>query len=162
MMKIIDFLMNNIFILVIVFGALASLFGKAGSKKKPGQMPSFGGGSNPRVGTPQSSHTEDHSLPERSDGQQVYQTAPKEEQQRSNLQRSQPVRGYDAPEPQAAALDRSISRTPVGRPKAENPLEVTSTKRSALANALQGDDIRKAVLWAEILGPPRAKKPYRK
>lgn len=163
MMKIIDFLMNNIFILVIVFGALASLFGKAGSKKKPSQMPDFGGGGLPRMQNPQNSGREvrqERPQHERAEAQPVYQAAP---EQKVKQRESVPVRERnDAAASQTSALERPAQRAAAVKAKTPDALESPSAKRGALAASLQEDDLRKAVIWAEVLGPPRSKRPYRR
>jgi hypothetical protein len=165
-LKIIEFLMNNIFIVVIIFGALASLFGKAGSKKKPRQMPDFGGGGLPRSLFPQASErepSEDRPLQERTEGQSVFRSQSEQERQQSanpsySSRDSETLSGA----PQIASLQRSLERASASKVVAPAAAERKSAGQSAIAATVQADDLRKAVIWAEILGPPRAKRPFRK
>jgi DNA-binding transcriptional regulator YdaS (Cro superfamily) len=165
-LKIIEFLMNNIFIVVIIFGALASLFGKASSKKKPGQMPDFGGGGLLRTLFPQAGEREpslDRPLQERSEGQPVYRTD-SEPQRQHSANSSQLSRETDeaAGASQIASLQRSLERASAAKAKAQVAAERKTAGQSAVPTTVQADDLRKAVIWAEILGPPRSKRPYRK
>lgn len=158
--------MNNIFIVVIIFGALASLFGKAGSKKKPSQMPDFGGGGLPRNLFPQASErepSEDRPLQERTEGQPVYRSQPEQERQHA-ANPALPTRESEllSGAPQIAALQRSLERAATSKAMAPAAAERKPAGQSAIAATVQADDLRKAVIWAEILGPPRAKRHYRK
>ncbi|OBZ08175.1 MULTISPECIES: hypothetical protein [Bacillales] len=164
-MKIIEFLMNNIFIVVIIFGALASLFGKASSKKKPRQMPDFGGGGLPRTLFPQSEREPSLDPPqqEHTEGQPVYRTDSDPQRQRSAYP-SQLARETDeaAGTSQIASLQRSLERASASKALAQATAERKSAGQSAARTTVQADDLRNAVIWAEILGPPRSKRPYRK
>lgn len=165
-MRIIEFLMNNIFIVVIILGALASLFGKAGSKKKPGRMPDFGGGGLPRTLFPQASDREsnlDRPLAERTESQPAYRTRPEQERQHS-ANPALASRDHEAPAGplQMPALELAIKRAGTGKAKAPDAAERKPDAQSAIAASVQAHDMRKAVMWAEILGPPRSKRPYRK
>jgi hypothetical protein len=164
-MKIIEFLMNNIFIVVIIFGALASLFGKSGSKKKPGRMPDFGGGGLPRssnAGEP-GNEQEERPLPGPAAGQSVYRTQPQ------NVREEYETPAYKAREtevlnqtPQVAPSQRTLQQAANARGKAAKAAERNSAPQSALTAHARADDLRRAVVWAEILGPPRSKRPFRK
>lgn len=165
-MRIIEFLMNNIFIVVIIIGALASLFGKAGSKKKPGRMPDFGGGGLPRTLFPQASDREpnlDRPLAERTESQPAYRTRPEQERHYS-ANPAQASRDAETPAGtlRTPALELAIQRAGTGKAKAPDAAERKPGAQSAIAASVRADDIRKAVIWAEILGPPRSKRPYRK
>lgn len=148
-MRIIEFLMNNIFIVVIIFGALASIFGKAGSKRKPNQMPDFGGGGLP--------------LSERTESQPVYRNRPEQERQPlADPSYSSREADATARTPQTAALERALPSAAASRAKPLAATDRQSASQSAIAASVKAEDIRKAVVWAEILGPPRSKRPYRK
>ncbi|MNE85598.1 hypothetical protein D3C80_1826160 [compost metagenome] len=68
---------------------------------------------------------------------------------------------YAALAKQKAALERAlgsaVSRAAQGKSSAAAPLVSQS---DSLASSVKAEDIKNAVVWAEILGPPRAKKPY--
>jgi len=151
-LKIIDFLMDNIYIVVIIFGALASLFSKAGAKKKPSQMPDFGGGSLPSTPTQSNDDWkpgEQQRYPEQApETQSVYQV------------RTEPERRLETPR----------KAVPTGQLDNNNRASAPSTARERVSkvevehkvNSVTADDMRKAIVWAEILGPPRSKRPYRR
>lgn len=144
--------MDNIFIVVILFGFLASLFGKSGKKKQPGQMPDFGGGGLPRTLLPQANGEQ----PERNEPQTVYRAPTEPERdQAAKRQTSLSTRadGASGAAKQAALLERALQEAAQQRQLAG---QTTITK------SVKQNDIRKAVVWAEILGPPRSKRPFGK
>jgi hypothetical protein len=160
-LRIIEFLLDNIFIVVIIFGALASFFGKAGSKKRPNQMPDFGGGGLPRMPFPQKNDKEpidERRTVERPETQTIYRSRPDQERQTS-ASREGSVAVTAA---RAASIERPIPKAAEGKTKAGGTVDRQTANPSAMAASVQTDDIRKAIVWAEILGPPRSKRPYRK
>lgn len=160
-MKIIEFLLNNIFIVVIIIGALASLFGKAGSKRKPNQMPDFGGGGLPRMPFPQKNEkerSEERRPVERTETQTLYRPRPEQERHPSASQEGNAA----ATAAQAAALERALHKAAASKAMAHEAANRQTANQSAMAASVQADDIRKAIVWSEILGPPRSKRPYRK
>lgn len=168
-MRIIEFLLNNIFIVVIIFGALASLFGKAGSKKKPSQMPNFGGGGLPRIPSPMTderTHREERPLQERTDVQPLYRSASEQERQQAKM--SGPLAGSQEvgnaySTSQAASRERSPQIVVAANvTKEAQGASAAPVNKSFSATAVQANDLRRAVVWAEILGPPRSKRPYRR
>ncbi|WP_141506073.1 hypothetical protein [Paenibacillus luteus] len=166
-MKIIDFLMNNIFIVVIIFGALASLFGKAGGKKKPSQMPDFGGGGLPRNLQPRTTEEPQRQsrpeLQEQPEGQTVYRSSGEQDRQ-TPMQPSYVGTQTDvaAGASQTASLERALKRASTSKLQSQDALERKPAAQGALVTSVQAEDLRKAVIWAEVLGPPRSKKPFRK
>lgn len=153
MSAIFEALMGNLVFVIIVIGIIASLFNKlkqAGNQES--RMPDFSGGAAPKY-----SEEYPRSLDERE--------SPLQDQQARGG--TEPVYTFDEVMPvnrnlmEDASLpaylhDRDIDRRPrvnrqqdePGRLEAANPL-------------VSADDLTRAVVWAEILGPPRAKRPYK-
>lgn len=152
--------MDNIFIVVIVLGAIASFFGKSGSKKRPNQMPNFGGGGLPRRADPQT--LEEGHRTESTAERPVYRSRMEQENRTSDHDSYEG--GYLSPSrtAQTTAPERSSRRASPYKSKEPDGDKSRSAGNSRTAASVQADDIRKAVVWAEILGPPRAKRPYRK
>ncbi|OMF34188.1 hypothetical protein BK133_12745 [Paenibacillus sp. FSL H8-0548] len=167
-MKIIDFLMDNIFIVVIIFGALASLFGKSGSKKKlPGQMPDFGGGGLPRNVFPQTNDPkpviDQQAEMQGNEGQTVYRSL--HDQERQTVVDAPYERSYIAAPPEtarSAARERALQGAKVSGSASRNVSERNSAAQEMRDSSTRVEDMRKAVVWAEVLGPPRSKKPFGK
>lgn len=162
-MKIIEFLMNNIFIVVVILGALASVFGKSGAKKKPGQMPNFGGGGLPRSLFPQSGEQErevERPQSQQAAGGTVYRSAT--EVERSSDMNSTRSSRENAEAPQTASQQRALQRAAANKETAQAAAQRNYGSQSINAESIRSDDLRKAVIWAEVLGPPRSKKPFRK
>jgi len=162
-LKIIEFLMNNIFIVIVILGALASFFGKSGAKKKPGQMPDFGGGGLPRTLFPQSGEQErepERSQPQQAAGSNVYRTTSGQDRS-SEMNPSYSSRETAEP-PQTAHLQRALQRAAVNKETAQAAAERNYGSQSINAASIRSDDLRKAVIWSEVLGSPRSKRPFRK
>ncbi|WP_054024219.1 hypothetical protein [Bacillus sp. FJAT-28004] len=162
-MKIIEFIMNNIFIVVVILGALASFFGKSGAKKKPGQMPDFGGGGLPRTlfpGTGEHERESERPQPQQAAGSTVYRTT--SEQERSTEMNPSYSSRETAGPPQIAPLQRVLQRAATSKDAAQTAAERNYGSQSINAASIRSDDLRKAVIWSEVLGPPRSKRPFRK
>jgi|HigsolmetaAR203D_1030402.scaffolds.fasta_scaffold00630_20 hypothetical protein len=199
MEALINFLLENIFIVIIVLGILSSLFGRSGKKGGGGRMPDFGGGPGgwPAPGRGAPGRTDrPGDVPARRSEPQPRQTEaqrrpetpwrpdpapPREWKPGRNLDEHgqvviADVRPGRAGEPRPAAPHSSRSEAPAAphrkaSPSAAERTAARAAEASRIAPALQveqragrviagADDLRKAVLWAEILGPPRALKPY--
>jgi len=161
---IIQFITKNFFFVVLILGFLASMFSKSKKAgKQPGRMPDFGGAGT-GMGRPKS--YPQASQPSRDDerGQYAYPTS------------SESV--YEEP---AKPAVMTIASAPSKR---QSPMTDSMPSRAALVASAKGidsaytinaekdrkhvlelssrDEIAKAVLMAEILGPPRARKPFRR
>lgn len=181
-LNIFDFLMDNIYLVIIVLGFVMSLLGKSGGQKK-GQsqsgMPTFGGGgSDMRPNVPQPGQFDQQHLEQQRLEQQ------RMEQQRADQQRQQALQ-RQREEAQArqlrleqdeerrvmeAARQQELARRATEARQSFNAItdlpkkKVSHSARPAQRlfdpNAVNHNDLRKAVVWSEVLGPPRAKKPY--
>ncbi|GGG56270.1 hypothetical protein [Paenibacillus radicis (ex Gao et al. 2016)] len=158
-MKLIEFLLNNIYFVVIIGGVLFSIFRKAGGSARNGNpaMPTFGGG---RGGDParKTEEYEEEEQPQWMDGR--YASPPEPEPQ---------------PEPPKPVIIRQQERAEDARAGAQRPRSPfnsstpltgggTSQRPAAASlSALQEtDELKKAIIWSEILGPPRSKRPFGK
>lgn len=201
MPQFLDWIVSNFFIVIIIIGALMSVFGK--KKKNPnGGAEPFGGrgASDPgRQATRPMQYEEEQAGPRQS----PFGRAPAPNQQRAD------VRGTDSASrenkrPERTNLEeaslqmhqeiekrlqaaRSQQKRSEGVPKAVREIDRKSTRgggsrpqtaasyrqvggRAAPAETPvaaadlfvkpTAEDLRKGVMWAEILGTPRARKPY--
>lgn len=161
MEQLVQFVMNNFVLVVIVVGIIYSLFFRKSPLEKRGRMPDFGGGqqqqqrppgSPPQRGVPMRTPT----------ARQEPRSAP---QVRSAPPPAPEVR-RPSPQPAEASEDAyappaSFESTPV-RDSASARTDAPTAAASAPAiGQPTRDELARAIVWAEILGPPRAKRPYR-
>lgn len=156
MKDFIDFLLKNMGLIVVVGGILISLLAKRtrelqrrqgesgeGGKKANPMMPPFGGPGPSR------------------DGRQLA-AGGKERDRRTASEREQPriTVGQAAPSP--AVDDRLHSAEPPGpSAAAEHETETGHGSGERAKLELRRDDAVRGMIWAELIGPPRSKKPYR-
>ncbi len=157
--KIIEFLLSNIFIVVIIIGALASMFGKGGSKNRkrsPEQVP---GGRERQSPAGEDWRQERVEQPEDAPAQTVYRSElhASQEAAAASREREEEARRLAG---ERSALERRLRQAAAQK---ERELRQQSAAPSAPASSTVGKEkLRNAVIWAEILGPPRAKRHYRK
>jgi len=166
-MDILEFLAKNFYFILIALFFVARLFSNSGKKgQPPGRMPDFSGEMTP------------NSAPERSPEPRPVpqQSRPAPQQERpETVYRSQMRMEPEADEfPGAHRIEESAgdrSRQSYGA--APHQARSRTAARGAFdqaANAqiagpgkgLAKDDLRKAFIWSEVLGPPKAKRPYRR
>lgn len=168
-MGIIAFLLDNIWLVVIVLFVVSRMLAKGGAGKQ-GQgprMPSFGGGDEP-AGPAQPMHQPAERAERREAPASMHRGGGRPDSaagtpfdDRRGAQQSMPLRSErERPKrthaPEAAyRADAKTAAQGASRKPASGP-------NAAAAAALSKEDIRKAVLWAEVLGPPRAKRPFRR
>ncbi|QAY66304.1 hypothetical protein [Paenibacillus protaetiae] len=182
MEKLIAFLSSNIFFIVVIIGIIAKIVGGSRKQRPRGGMPTFGGGADRswpgererRYPHPQEEHERnENSRDEENWREAPYEPAPKqaEEPPRSAVQPPgvSPFSGaYPAQSrSQAASQPAPPARhghTGLGvRQNAQGAARQPKAQpaKSPVLRASE-EDLRRAVVWSEILGPPRAKKPFRK
>ncbi|MFF2481981.1 hypothetical protein [Paenibacillus sp. NPDC058071] len=161
--RLISFLFDNIYLVIVVGGVLLSLFGRSGSKGGGrNRMPDFGSGGSLR---PQGKTTENEDT--------ELQPEPVRPVERPETfgRTERPERPVRATEARLATDYRAEARRPLlaeqqlGRAGGGSPFESSTagreaTSRAAAALPTDTEELRKAIVWAEVLGPPRAKKPY--
>jgi len=164
METLIAFLLDNIFIVIVALGFLMSLFGKG--KQRGGRMPDFGGG--PMQGGPagrRAHRAEPEGMPPMAETPPAPTVQPYVGEQHGRMEQ----------ERHAHVRERSIVSHASAAPAPARPLPGTDRAGRVVQPApsarpdktavpvpgrIDADDLRKAVLWAEILGPPRARKPH--
>lgn len=166
MESLIAFLLDNIFIVIVALGFLMSLFGK--SRQRGGRMPDFGGGpmqAGPGRGGARRAEPAEETVAEPSyapaPASRPYAGQRMEEArqwQADDRMSSSGAYASSSPGPASASRPGRFERT--GRSQQAPQGARTQTAASAVPSRIDADDLRQAVLWAEILGPPRARKPH--
>ena len=168
MEKLISFFTHNPFILIIIVGLLYSMFFRKSPIEKPpnrpgsrpgngpNRMPNFGGSP---VFAPKQQSGMDDPAP-----QPVFAEGP-------ILQAPAPASPFEMPRTPSYSLQertepsrREEARPAPARarwtPQAPEETIVAHAASDRGRIALTPDDLTRAVVWAEVLGPPRAKRPY--
>lgn len=184
MEAILSFMFDNPFLTIILLFFLFSMLGRTGRKGGGNRMPDFGGGPGgwpaPGRGMPSGSgrsgemrgRTDLSRRPERRDAGGGEPAFPREwrpaqpQEARERMADPRPVRME--PSPPAASPAASAS---TAAHEAADSASAAIDGASRVAPALQverasgrpiagQEELRQAVLWAEILGPPRARSPH--
>jgi len=146
MEELLSFLSRNFYIVFIVVGLLYSMFFRKSpiEKRPPNRMPDFGGGG----------QSGQHRPPERPQMERAPEIPWPGSEEAESPKPERPiavkVRVPDKPEPKKVADPAIASSIEMAPATAEEPIRLSAT------------DMRRAVIWSEILGPPRAKRPYRR
>lgn len=165
MEKLISFIFENIYWVVIIGGVLFSMFGRQkGSGKSNPRMPEFGGGGPRNIfGQPNASEEQQQqSHPDLTfDRPEQFERPVK-----AVIAAAQDnVSGNDAATSGALAraLKAAATLPEVQRGKSSGAASQTHSGAShAKLIPHEKDELRRAVIWSEILGPPRAKRPFGK
>lgn len=155
-MSIFNFLSENLFFVVIVIAAMASLFRrlKRSGENPDHKMPSFGGGSYERQHDPGRL-----SEPMSSSNESVGQ----------NVETGYPERRYEFTDTNMVSLRSETAAanfTNSAPPRREKAIHASGALRDGSSNPIlslrrvEKQDLIAGVMWAEVLGKPRAKKPY--
>ncbi|OWA36672.1 hypothetical protein B9G55_00900 [Saccharibacillus sp. O16] len=192
MAQLFEWVTSNFFVVMIIVGALVSVFGRKGNTKPNGGGEPFGGRGASASGNParrplpnrdgqrqspfsgapaqQANAGEQRgALAERKNPGQVSRQMNAEIDKRLREQRSQQRRAHSV-ENAAKAIERAagggiagaVSNQAVSSPAKPTVRSTAAPGRPAasLIQASSADELRKGLLWAEILGAPRARKPY--
>ncbi|MFF2090322.1 hypothetical protein [Paenibacillus sp. NPDC058174] len=160
-MKLIEFLLNNIYFVVIIGGVLFSIFRKVGGSARSGNpaMPTFGGG---RGGEPprRTEEYEEEEQPQWIDGR--YASFPEPE----------PAPAPEPPKPVIIRQQERAENAPAGAQRPRSPFPSPTAAqgggasqrpaKASLSALSETDELKKAIIWSEILGPPRSKRPFGK
>lgn len=177
MEHIFEFITKNIYFVVIVGGFLLSIFNRVSAKKRNNpRMPDFNGQSASDTAYPQQG-TAVQQQSGRYDQEEAYQEwdddadyeersisyrqAEEEAEREKQNHLSELARALERTQQQQAAVTASQQREAAARRsnRASSEAEVVPDTRLA---PLSADELRKAVIWSEILGPPKSKRPYGK
>lgn len=195
MPQFLEWITSNLFIVVIIAGALISVFGKKNAKPNGGGEP-FGGRGASRQGqgnparrtqttngerqspfsgapTDQRNVRSNRNSDSQERGQQMERTnldqasrqlkgevEKRLREQRSMQRREHNVENASRQIERAASGSRRNSSTPNNSTSIHTAPAVHTATASSLMSNPTADELRKGVLWAEVLGSPRARKPY--
>lgn len=174
--QLIAFVMDNFYVVLIIVGVIYSLFfRKSPIERPPNRMPDFGGGGRQRTGKSGEfkPNAEARTIGNKFPAPEVHQNAsqgPAEQSSRiethqRELKPNQNEVGVHA------LLGASMERLDEGSAKPVRRSQGSGGNQQRLPQpqqnktseaALSRDELSRAIMWAEILGPPRAKRPHRR
>lgn len=189
MPQFLEWIGSNFFIVVIIAGALISVFGKKNAKPNAGGEPFGGRGAAPQgqgnparqpqlpeeerrspfAGAPanpgqtrtSATQARRETQAQRTDLDQASRQVNAEIEKRLRNQRSMQERSQRvAKDPRQS--ERVVLASPTNKALNSKPSAAASFDGSAAANFSNptADELRKGILWAEVLGAPRSRKPY--
>ncbi|MFC6332452.1 hypothetical protein ACFP56_07425 [Paenibacillus septentrionalis] len=157
-MGIIDLIFDNIYFVVIFLFVVFKLIGSFSGNKKPTGTPTFGGDEPQKRWFDEEEETYDRpvaqSSREEDRAREVYSPSP----QVGNDRVFQPAQNIVPAAPTYEERMQEL-RTRQERTK-QRLLAAQKVERSAQASQLGAKDLQEAVIWSEILGQPRAKRPH--
>ncbi|MFD0870572.1 MULTISPECIES: hypothetical protein [Paenibacillus] len=163
-MGIIEYLLDNIHIVIIVLAIISTLVSKSkpGKPKNTRSMPPFGGGPvQPASSSDRSPETvprADRPDREAMDRRSVIEDKPLYSHDDEEEERYREVFRYEEPESGQPAANASATGS---RRTFDHRSEADRLKEKERADQLQRKAIQ-GIIWSEILGPPRSRRPYRK
>lgn len=174
-MDIVGFFGKNIGLLIFLVAVMAPLLGRKigqGSKGNPQRplrpMPTFGGGPGERkTAAPVPSRKWDDELMEQE--RQELEARLREEEREAAMERERQLERRHSGDgeqpgrrPAASASAKRSSAAPSGLPVRASAPDAGAIEASDSDWTANREAMAKAVIWAEVLGPPRAKRPYRR
>ncbi|PWV95408.1 hypothetical protein DFQ01_12710 [Paenibacillus cellulosilyticus] len=158
MEKLIEFLIRNIYIVIVVGGFLLSAIGKmrGSNNRQPRQMPPFGGGER----QPAPSPVYDSPDIRRSVSQREWEDEDEEEDSPDVANTPAVEQRPSRPAYQAVTAAPTPSRQPQSADSGTSPY-TAGHQGNQPASELTAATLRQAIVWSEVLGPPRAKRPWR-
>jgi hypothetical protein len=184
MEKLMEWLGKNPGVLIILFALAAPLWSylrqnlsPQQGRPKPAPMPSFGGGPGERRPPAPPVQERPHMEPFREEEERKARLREAERREEAEERRERLERGRPNPMPGGTVqMQSEEGKGALTRPATPSGLPLNAGTPQAPAGqgprntALQApdraamvpgkDDLARAVVWSEILGPPRAKKPY--
>jgi hypothetical protein len=160
-----EFLFENPFLVIVLIAVISSFFRK--KKDNPntqGRTPTqAGGGQNKRLSSPIEEARDifkefSRSLQEQQSKPLPRKTMDKQFQSDRKMEESQKVEqpaASDVNAPETLPVRNEMTRPPIGL-----ELEPKTAPKKELK--VQEEQLIDAIIWSEILGPPRTKKPYRR
>ncbi|BBI34732.1 hypothetical protein [Cohnella abietis] len=168
---LISFISNNFYFVIVIVGIIYSLFFRKSplENKPPNRMPDFGGDGQQRPRRPGETRPP---VVETSHGEPVDTRLPAPQRQAQHPARSeaalrlerelQPVRSITLPEVEHKVEDYLPQQSTRARSSVNTSKPVPSRAVSSNTLGVTKEDLTRAIVWAEILGPPRARKPFRR
>ena len=185
-MNIIEFLSQNLFFVIIIIGFLLSLLGKGQKQQGKGtnRMPDFGSGNRPderrvpperrTTQTPQQVEQrmperqpypeQSSSFPNHEENSLADETAQRMEEEMRHRQKQEEEDRRREQQRRARQEQRRRELEEQQRQEGNGDRAVAAASSGPVrpGETLPGaNELTSAVLWAEILGPPRAKRPFR-
>lgn len=162
--KIIRFFTQSPILGVIILGLIGSFFSKKKKGDSKNRMPSFGGDQ----GNPYATQSSDSNQHDEDDEEydERKETAASSESSRGFKNTPTPEPSYSAFESLPSARDLNNEGSMERDQLIRSLSAVASERAESLAERERSEfnvsrsELAKSVVWAEILGPPRAKKPY--
>ncbi|RIX54124.1 hypothetical protein D3P08_07725 [Paenibacillus nanensis] len=173
MEELIQFLMKNFYFVLFALFILSRFLGKSKGKENEPRMPSFGGEEQEHSGRPDKTQARVR----QETAHRGNQSAPQQTVYRSSLEsaRPEPEGGFASPELDPYA-DKAGQKRQKGAGGAANPADKRRPSFASLGSEasrsevpvpeagkrLTKQELRNAFIWSEVLGPPKAKRSYRK
>jgi hypothetical protein len=174
MEQLISYLINHLGIVIFVVGIIYALFfRKSPLERPPNRMPDFGGGGQRRPGqqgrsgTPVSPSSRpaptETQFPE-PQGSVPPSAPPRQQSVRMETRQTEPKTLQQRP---VVIVHPGTEEEAITRSLPIQHMRVSSMHSGGVAErqgtaGLTRDDLSRAVIWAEILGPPRARRPHRR
>ncbi|MFC5651743.1 hypothetical protein ACFPYJ_22015 [Paenibacillus solisilvae] len=157
MNELIKLLFSNIYVIVVIVGVIMAIVRRTSRGTSGNRMPSFGGKPDPQ-------NTE---MRNRQPAQKpLIRTLPAAEQQVTAVRTQTPSdrSEYEENDFLTHLVEEQTSASKKSKQSVSNPGfdSRVRVKRQEAFYMPKGDDLRKAVILAEVLGPPRAKRPFHK
>lgn len=163
MEKLIEFLIRNIYIVIVVGGFLLSAIGKMRNNNKgPRSMPTFGNGDElPSIPVPARRTSLNRPSASARPVSGPYDADDEAEDSPYAASSLRPVEQRQSrPAAQTVAAAPAPQRVPQRGASSVSPYVETHPADNA-APELSAATLRQAIVWSEVLGPPRAKRPWR-
>jgi hypothetical protein len=163
MNELIQFILKNFFVVIVIVGFIVSMLNKTRKGNTPSnRMPDFGGG--PLIPQPQRQKPIEQRPAGRPMSQPPEPTVSRpavSQPSYSGRMSSEEGESFEYPSmPQTAAAERPSTVRRNFIPEQTNAFSMT--EKQAEFRRPSGDELRRAVILAEILGPPRSKRPLRR
>ncbi|OPA78408.1 hypothetical protein BVG16_11030 [Paenibacillus selenitireducens] len=156
--KIIRFFVQSPILGVLILGLLGSFFAKKKNGNSKNRMPSFGGDRDRPFATESSDSDQRDERDEKRIGNEPYRGFEHTSTSESSYSEFDPMAyDYDLNNEGSMEPERRPERLRIV-PAPERP--ESRSERNTLDLNVTRSELAKSVVWAEILGPPRAKKPY--
>lgn len=150
--KLFEIIFSNPIIMIAIIGGLFSLLGKSGKKRTNG-MPTFGGNS-----TRSDTQTSGPNASE--DDELITSTFSTMAEEREEGQGGMAYSSDPYSLDYASQVETASSRMAPPAPKEMETDSYQLNVKREEGGRISAEQARQGVIWAEILGPPRAKRPY--
>lgn len=172
MEQLISLVMDNIYVVVIIVGIIYSLFSrKSPIERRPKRMPDIEGGGRPRpsgsgeIRTHTGASAPVNRIPAPAGQQSPHMPAEQPvwigTRQQEGMGAESEVHVHALLGASKELLDNGAVK-PARRTQQKAIQPQSQPKKTASEAVINRDDLTRAIMWAEILGPPRARRPHRR